>query len=55
MEVRSDLDPEIDLPHIYGHGITEEEVEYAREQAGQGMMSIPENLLPAIRELPARQ
>ena len=27
MDVRFYLDPETDLPHIYGHGVTEEEVE----------------------------
>lgn len=28
MEFRYHIDPETDLPHIYGHGVTEDEVEY---------------------------
>lgn len=32
-----------------------EDEEAAREQAGQSVITVPENLLPAIRELLARQ
>jgi len=34
LEVRFYLDPETDLPHIYGHGVTEEEVEQVLRAAG---------------------
>ncbi len=34
LEVRFYLDPETDLPHIYGHGVTEEEVEQVLRASG---------------------
>ena len=34
MEVRFYLDPETGLPHIYGHGITEQEVEQVLRVSG---------------------
>ena len=34
MEVRFYLDPETDLPHIYGHGVTENEVEQVLRHRG---------------------
>ena len=35
MDVRFHLDPDTDLPHIYGHGVTEAEAEYIVRHAGQ--------------------
>ena len=34
MEVRFYLDPETNLPHIYGHGVTEEVVEQVPRRSG---------------------
>ena len=34
LEVRFYLDPETDLPHIYGHGVTKEEVEQVLRASG---------------------
>ena len=34
MEIRFYLDPELGLPHIYGHGVTEEEVEQVLRVSG---------------------
>ena len=34
VEIRFYIDPETDLPHIYGHGITEEEVEQVLRKSG---------------------
>jgi hypothetical protein len=35
MEVRFYLDPETGQPHIYGHGVTEAEVEYVLRHPGE--------------------
>jgi hypothetical protein len=35
MEVRYHLDPDTGQPHIYGHGVTEAEVEYVLRHAGE--------------------
>jgi hypothetical protein len=35
MAVRYYLDPDTGLPHIYGHGITEEEVEHVLRSPGE--------------------
>jgi len=35
MEVRYYLDPETGQPHIYGHGVTEAEVEYVLRHPGE--------------------
>ena len=35
MEVRYFLDPETDQPHIYGHGVTEEEAEQILRGPGE--------------------
>lgn len=35
MEVRYHLDPDTGLPHIYGHGVTEAEVEYVLRHPGE--------------------
>jgi hypothetical protein len=37
MQVRYYLDPETELPHIYGHGVTEEEVEYVLRHSGEDL------------------
>ncbi len=37
MEFRYYLDPETGLPHIYGHGITEAEVEYVIQHPGEDL------------------
>ena len=37
MEFRYYLDPETGLPHIYGHGITEAEVEYVIQFPGEDL------------------
>jgi len=37
MQVRYYLDPETGEPHIYDHGITEEEVEYVLRHAGEDL------------------
>jgi hypothetical protein len=34
LDIRFYLDPETGLPHIYGHGVTEEEVEPVRRASG---------------------
>ena len=34
MDFRYHLDPETGLPHIYGHGVTEEEVEQVLRASG---------------------
>lgn len=34
MDVRYHIDPHIGLPHIYGHGVTEAEVEYVLQHPG---------------------
>ena len=34
MEIRFYLDPETGLPHIYGHGVSEEEVEQVLRASG---------------------
>ena len=36
MEVRFHLEPDSDLPHIYGHGVTEDEAEFILGHAGRG-------------------
>lgn len=33
MDVRYHFDPDAGLPHIYGHGVTEAEVEHVLRQA----------------------
>jgi len=35
MDVRYHLDPETGLPHIYVHGVTEEEAEYVLRHSGE--------------------
>jgi len=35
VEIRFYLDPDTGLPHIYGHGITEEEVEQVLRRPGE--------------------
>jgi hypothetical protein len=35
MDVRFHLDPDTGLPHIYGHGITEDEAEFILRHPGQ--------------------
>lgn len=35
MEVRYHLDPDTGQPHIYGHGVTEAEVEYVLRHPGE--------------------
>jgi hypothetical protein len=35
MEVRYHLDPDTEQPHIYGHGVTEAEVEYVLRHPGE--------------------
>ncbi len=35
MDVRYHLDPETDLPHIYGHGVTEAEAEFILRHPGE--------------------
>ena len=35
MEVRFHLDPDTGLPHIYGHGVTEEEVDQVLRGPGE--------------------
>jgi hypothetical protein len=35
MDVRYHLDPDTDLPHIYGHGVTETEVEFILRHPGE--------------------
>jgi len=37
MEVRYYLDPDTGLPHIYGHGVTEEEVEEVLRGSGEDL------------------
>jgi hypothetical protein len=37
MEVRYYLDPETGQPHMYGHGVTEEEVEYVLRHPGEDL------------------
>jgi hypothetical protein len=37
MEVRYDLDPETDQPHICGHGVTEAEVEQIPRGSGEDL------------------
>lgn len=37
MDVRYYRDPETDEPHIYGHGVTESEVEYVLRHAGEDL------------------
>jgi hypothetical protein len=37
MEVRYYLDPETQQPHIYGHGITEQEVEHVLRHPGEDL------------------
>jgi hypothetical protein len=37
MEVRYFLDPETDQPHIYGHGVTEEEAERILRGPGEDL------------------
>jgi hypothetical protein len=37
MEVRYYCDPETDLPHIYGHGVTESEVEDVLRGSGEDL------------------
>jgi hypothetical protein len=37
LDVRFYLDPETDLPHIYGHGVTEEEVEQVLRASGSDL------------------
>ena len=34
MDVRFHLDPDTDLPHIFGHGVTEAEAEYILRHPG---------------------
>lgn len=36
MDFRYHIDPETDLPHIHGHGVTEEEAEYILRHPGGG-------------------
>lgn len=38
MEVRFLLDPDTGQPHIYGHGITEAEVEYVLRGSGEDVL-----------------
>jgi hypothetical protein len=35
MDVRFHIDPESGLPHIYGHGVTEDEVEHVLHHPGE--------------------
>ena len=35
MDIRFHDDPDTGLPHIYGHGVTEEEAEYVLRHAGE--------------------
>ncbi len=35
MDFRYHIDPETDLPHIYGHGVTEAEAEYVLRNPGE--------------------
>jgi hypothetical protein len=37
MEVRYYLDPDTRQPHIYGHGVTEDEVEHVLRGAGEDL------------------
>jgi hypothetical protein len=37
MQVRYYLDPETGEPHIYDHGVTEEEVEYVLRHSGEDL------------------
>lgn len=37
MEVRYHLDPDTGLPHIYGHGVTEEEVDQVLRGPGEDL------------------
>jgi hypothetical protein len=37
MEVRYHLDPDTGQPHIYGHGVTEAEVEYVLNGSGEDL------------------
>ena len=37
MDIRYFLDPETGLPHIYGHGVTEEEVEQVLRGPGEDL------------------
>lgn len=39
MDVRYHLDPDTGQPHIYGHGVTEEEVEYVLRGLGEDMVA----------------
>jgi hypothetical protein len=42
MEIRYHLDPDTGQPHIYGHGVTEDEIEYVMNGSGED--------LPAARD-----
>ena len=35
MDIRYHLDPDSELPHIYGHGVTETEVEHVLRHSGE--------------------
>jgi hypothetical protein len=35
MDFRYHIDPDTDLPHIYGHGVTEDEAEYVLRNPGE--------------------
>ena len=35
MDVRYHIDPDTGLPHIYGHGVTEDEAEYVLRHPGE--------------------
>ena len=37
MDIRSYLDPDTGQPHIYGHGVTEAEVEYILRGSGEDL------------------
>jgi hypothetical protein len=37
MEIRFYLDPDTDQPHIFGHGVTEEEVEQVMRNSGEDL------------------
>ena len=62
MQVRFYIDPKTREPHIYNHGVTEEEIEdevvaedeAAFEDSTQTVMEVPNELVPVVRELIAK-
>ena len=48
VQIRYYLDPETGEPHIYRHGVSEDEVEAALEAEGQTLVMVPTELVPAL-------